>query len=207
MTWLEALPLVLLGMRSAIKEDLNASPAELVYGEPLRRPGEFLAPHPGPDRQEDTTNFVARLRQQMATLRPAPASRHTTSTPFMFQELKTCKHVFLRDDMVHKSRQPPYTGPHPVVSRDEKSITILFKGAERRVSIDRVKPAFFILLQLPTPAPHPVHRCPPTQPLAPTPAHPSNPPRRLSPTVRATPPASAAVCGFVFPDLRSSAGG
>jgi hypothetical protein len=31
-SWTEALPLVLLGMRTAFKEDLHASVAELVYG-------------------------------------------------------------------------------------------------------------------------------------------------------------------------------
>jgi transposase InsO family protein len=40
--WTEALPLVLLGIRSSLKADLQASSAELVYGEPLRIPGEFL---------------------------------------------------------------------------------------------------------------------------------------------------------------------
>jgi transposase InsO family protein len=40
--WTEALPLVLLGIRTAFKEDLQASVAELVYGEPLRIPGELL---------------------------------------------------------------------------------------------------------------------------------------------------------------------
>jgi hypothetical protein len=40
--WTEALPLVLLGVRTSFKEDLQASVAELVYGEPLRIPGEFL---------------------------------------------------------------------------------------------------------------------------------------------------------------------
>ncbi|KAL0809105.1 hypothetical protein ABMA28_012730 [Loxostege sticticalis] len=38
-SWTESLPIVLLGIRSAIKEDLNTSSAELVYGEPLRLPG------------------------------------------------------------------------------------------------------------------------------------------------------------------------
>ena len=178
MTWLEALPLVLLGMRSAVKEDLNASPAELVYGEPLRLPGEFLAPRPGPERLDDTTNFVVRLRQQMATLRPVPAARHGTYTPFVFQELKTCKHVFLRDDRLHKSLQPPYTGPHPVVSRDEKTITILIKGTERRVSIDRVKPAFIIPDEAPPDAANPA-AAPGSTPAAATapssaPTHPSS---------------------------------
>jgi hypothetical protein len=42
--WIEALPLILLGIRTAYKEDLHSSAAELVYGEPLRVPGEFLVP-------------------------------------------------------------------------------------------------------------------------------------------------------------------
>jgi transposase InsO family protein len=40
--WTEALPLVLLGIHSSFKADLQASSAELVYGETLRIPGEFL---------------------------------------------------------------------------------------------------------------------------------------------------------------------
>jgi hypothetical protein len=42
--WTEALPLVLLGSRMVYKEDLEASVSELVYGEPLRIPGELLTP-------------------------------------------------------------------------------------------------------------------------------------------------------------------
>jgi hypothetical protein len=41
--WTEALPLVLLGIRTLFKADLQASVAELVYGEPLRIPVELLA--------------------------------------------------------------------------------------------------------------------------------------------------------------------
>jgi hypothetical protein len=42
--WTKALPLVLLGIRTSFKEDLQALVAELVYGEPLRIPGELLVP-------------------------------------------------------------------------------------------------------------------------------------------------------------------
>jgi hypothetical protein len=42
--WTEVLSLVLLGIRTAYKEDLNSSAAKLVYGEPLRDPGELLVP-------------------------------------------------------------------------------------------------------------------------------------------------------------------
>ena len=44
--WAEALPLVLLGIRSAWKEDLKASSAELVYGSQLRLAGGYFAPSP-----------------------------------------------------------------------------------------------------------------------------------------------------------------
>ena len=41
--WMDALPWVLLGIRTAPKEDLNTSSAELVYGAPLTVLGEFVA--------------------------------------------------------------------------------------------------------------------------------------------------------------------
>nr|XP_037280327.1 uncharacterized protein LOC119173628 [Rhipicephalus microplus] len=42
-TWLEALPAVALGLRATFKSDIQAMPAEFVYGEPLRLPGELLS--------------------------------------------------------------------------------------------------------------------------------------------------------------------
>ncbi|CAK1584822.1 unnamed protein product [Parnassius mnemosyne] len=57
--WTESLPLVLLGIRSAFKEDLQSSSAELVYGEPLRLPGEFF--DPTINVMSDITDFTARL--------------------------------------------------------------------------------------------------------------------------------------------------
>ena len=41
--WINELPWVLLGLRTAPKEDLDTSSAELVYGAPLTVPGDFLA--------------------------------------------------------------------------------------------------------------------------------------------------------------------
>ena len=41
-SWMDALPLVLLGIRTALKEDISSTTAEMVYGTTLRLPGEFL---------------------------------------------------------------------------------------------------------------------------------------------------------------------
>ncbi len=40
--WVDNLPIVLLGIRSTFKPDINACGAELVYGSTRRWPGEFL---------------------------------------------------------------------------------------------------------------------------------------------------------------------
>ncbi|KAI0241039.1 hypothetical protein LSAT2_002963, partial [Lamellibrachia satsuma] len=42
LNWLDELPWVLLGIRTAPKEDLGCSSAELVYGAPLTVPGDFI---------------------------------------------------------------------------------------------------------------------------------------------------------------------
>lgn len=44
MHWSETLPIILLGLRTAVKEDLECSSAELVYGQTLRVPGEIMFP-------------------------------------------------------------------------------------------------------------------------------------------------------------------
>ena len=41
--WSDALPIILLGLRTTFKPDIDASPSELVYGQSLSLPGEFLS--------------------------------------------------------------------------------------------------------------------------------------------------------------------
>ena len=43
-SWMDDLPYVLLGIRSAWKETAGVSPAELIYGLSLRLPGQFVSP-------------------------------------------------------------------------------------------------------------------------------------------------------------------
>ncbi|GFS46255.1 gag-Pol polyprotein [Trichonephila inaurata madagascariensis] len=42
--WTESLQVVLLGLRACIKEDLNASCTEMVFGKTIVLPGEFFEP-------------------------------------------------------------------------------------------------------------------------------------------------------------------
>ncbi|XP_046404166.1 uncharacterized protein LOC124169569 [Ischnura elegans] len=81
--WTDFLPAILLGLRSAFKENLGATSAEMVYGEPLRLPGEFLSPSTG-HTMEDQSNYVVQLRRHMSTLSSRPASRHGERVIFIF---------------------------------------------------------------------------------------------------------------------------
>ena len=57
--WPDLLPSVLLGLRTAFKEDLQASPAEMLYGTSLWIPGEFFVTDSIPASSRD---FVGKLR-------------------------------------------------------------------------------------------------------------------------------------------------
>ncbi|KAJ0169229.1 hypothetical protein K1T71_015259 [Dendrolimus kikuchii] len=140
--WTEVLPWVLLGICSAWKDDLQASTAELVYGEPLRLPGQFLTM--GPDEPVDTNSIVSSLRSHMRKLTPQPTSWRTSlHKPFYVpKDLNTATHVFLRQGPVKRPLQPPYQGPYKVVRHDVKTFDIDVNGKTQRVTIDRLKPAY-----------------------------------------------------------------
>lgn len=175
-SWSEILPLVLLGIRSAFKEDLQASSAELLYGEPLRLPGEFF--DPSVSGTTDLSDFTARLNSFASRLKPVPASRHSNPSTFIFKELTNADHVFLRDDTSRSPLQPVYSGPHKVLERGDKTFKILLKGKPVVVSMDRLKPAYILADDghtegnnnlLPTFKP-PLPKIPPTVPNLPPPS-------------------------------------
>lgn len=66
MKWSQELPLVLLGIRTAIKEDLNCSAAELVYGQNLRLPGDFSNLS---DNTTDYTEFINTFKDHISNLK------------------------------------------------------------------------------------------------------------------------------------------
>uniref|UniRef100_A0ABD2X9R1 RNA-directed DNA polymerase n=3 Tax=Trichogramma kaykai TaxID=54128 RepID=A0ABD2X9R1_9HYME len=139
--WISALPTVLLGLRTAFKEDLQASPAEMVFGTALRIPGELVV------KQEATppkaADFVVALRRLFASIRPVPASRHTQHRPFVFKDLGTCEYVMRRLDSIKKPLDPPYSGPHRVVRRvNDRTYIVDVNGTEKAFSTDQLKPAY-----------------------------------------------------------------
>ena len=94
--WSDTLPTILLGIRAAYREDLHASAAELVYGETIRLPGEFFAESKG--NNAEPAEMVRQLREAFKQIRPTEGTRHGNRKSFIFKDLKTASHVFVRVD-------------------------------------------------------------------------------------------------------------
>lgn len=138
--WVDMLPVILLGFRAIYKEDLGATSSELVFGETIRLPGEFL--QPSHKFSSNPMTAVTELRRYFADLAPQPTSRHCTRSIFCFKDLLSCSHVFIRRDYVRRSLIPPYEGPFKVISRSDKYYVVQIKGKDVSVSIDRLKPFY-----------------------------------------------------------------
>lgn len=137
-SWTEALPMVLLGIRSAPRVDTNCSVAEMVFGVTLALPSDLVTTTG--DTIPDPCDYVDRLRQHMSNMRPL-ITRPTTRAPHIPKELSSCTHVWVRTDAVRKPLQPPYKGPYKVLKRSDKFYTLEVNGRQDNVSIDRLKVA------------------------------------------------------------------
>lgn len=137
--WVDSLPLVLLGLRTVVKENLHCSSAELVYGTSLRLPGELFIETAV---NESASDFLQRLKSSFDNIRPQQTSNHNNQRPFVHDDLATCTHVYIRDDTVKPCFTSPYEGPYEIIRRFRKDFKIKIGNRTSTISIDRLKPAF-----------------------------------------------------------------
>lgn len=79
--WTVSFPMVLLGIRTALKEDLDCTAAELIYGTTLCLPGQFFSPTQG---IPDPSSYVSALKSSMQLVHatpPRPAQRSVYVNP------------------------------------------------------------------------------------------------------------------------------
>ncbi|GFT26980.1 retrovirus-related Pol polyprotein from transposon 412 [Trichonephila clavipes] len=116
--WTETLPAVLLGLRVAVKPDINASSAELVYGVSLRLPAEICT---------DTSSmpldygFVQQLKNHMNHLKPLSTSTHGFSKIFVHLNWMTvlmCSSVLTKVKPAFVFKDLPDTIPDPIISAE-----------------------------------------------------------------------------------------
>lgn len=138
--WVDCLPQILLGHRTIFKNDIQATPAELVYGTTLRLPGEFFEPT---NVVIPHSEYIKDLKTIFDNLKPIASANHNTRRKtFVQKELSICTHVFLRIDAVSPPLTPPYDGPYKVITRKPNTFIINIRGKNQEVAIDRLKVAF-----------------------------------------------------------------
>ena len=138
--WMDELPIVMLGIRTTWKEDLDAAPVLLTYGTNLRVPGDFLPP-PCADKVSPSSAFVQEMQEKLRKLSLFPPSHHGSPAPYIPKNLQSADQVYLRHDARKGPLVRPYDGPFPVLTRADKHFDISTDGKAVRVSLDRLKPA------------------------------------------------------------------
>ena len=189
--WVDKLPWVMLGLRSAPKEDLQSSSAELVYGQTLRVPGDFI---PDPTTPWSAARQRSSLLEAAEKFTPVPTSQHGAPAFRVPPELQSAKFVFIRHDAHRGPLRPPYDGPFRVLQQGNKDLVVDMGGRPETVSIDRVKPAH-VDVSRPLELAQPPRRGRPLVPRPPPSTQPSPLPPGLVdvPTAPAAPPPSAPV--------------
>ena len=133
--------MALLGIRTALKEDLYCTAAELVYGTTLRLPGEFFNSTSW-TVTPDPASYVTKHKGSMQLLQTSLVRAQPHRKVYINEDLPTSTHVFVRHDAVHRPLQPPYDGPCRVLKRADKHYTLEIGNRQEVVSLDHLKPAY-----------------------------------------------------------------
>ena len=112
--WTTTPPAVLLGARSAVKELLGRSAAEMIYGTTLRLPDEFKQKYTI-DAHTDLDNYSDKLRVAMSRLRLCPPHDTPQKNIFYYKEIDTFSHVFLRRIAIAPPLTAPYDSPYKAI--------------------------------------------------------------------------------------------
>ncbi|UYV78619.1 hypothetical protein LAZ67_16002183, partial [Cordylochernes scorpioides] len=119
-SWSLKLPLVLLGIRSSLREGLNTTTAELVYGKPLPLPGTFF--EDPPSASSPTEPWLEDFKRAMASLKPAPSRPHVNRHVYVPKPLETCSHVYLRRDLILLPLAPSYDDKQNLSPKEQEEL-------------------------------------------------------------------------------------
>lgn len=134
-TWAKQLPFLLLAFRSLIISDTDVTPAEALYGQVLRLPGDMFASNPTHTNSE-ISQRISLAVEAINRIRNHDTNRRVYIPP----DLSNCSHVLLRLDRLKPTFTHPYTGPYKILERHENNFVLDIKNKPVPISIDRLKP-------------------------------------------------------------------
>lgn len=134
--WTQRLPLILLSLRTALRQDNQLAPAQIVYGTSLRLPIDLMIKS---DEFLDITQYTERLTRSMQSIGPI-TTRPCSRSSYIDSNLAKCTHVFIRNEN-KRGLNPVYNGPFRIISRNNKFFKVQLHNREDTISIDRLKAA------------------------------------------------------------------
>ena len=121
--WMRKLPWVILGRRTSYHEDLQATPATVVFGEDPKLPGDLGAPV---GEAEDLAQLLERVRQ-LPHRPPAQTNLRKEAKVYMPPSTELATHVYTKNP-----KKTPlgarYLGPYPIEERQGKSCIKIITG-------------------------------------------------------------------------------
>uniref|UniRef100_A0A183L1W1 Integrase catalytic domain-containing protein n=1 Tax=Schistosoma curassoni TaxID=6186 RepID=A0A183L1W1_9TREM len=139
--WADILPLILLGVRNAVKADTGYTVAQLVNGATLRLPGEFVDSSSS-SMTMDLTSYTNRLTNAMRSVKPV-STRPQSTDVFVQPDLQYSTHVFVRRDSYRRPFESAYEKPFKVLQLEPKCCIIDKNVTNDSISIDRLKSSVF----------------------------------------------------------------
>ena len=133
--WPSHLPWVLLGLRSAPKEDHNVSSAELLYGVPIALPGELVETAEPP-----ATAYLENLHWPPPVGLPTRTLSSAPPSPGPLQRLMAADFVFIHRGAPGQPLSLLYDGSYRVVAKSSKVFKLQFGSCMESVLVDRLKP-------------------------------------------------------------------
>ena len=137
--WTLALMGWLMMIRNTYRPELKCTPAEVVYGEPVRLPVDLL--HTTEIKDLDPASYVDKIRTSITKI--IPKFRKVDVNGYIDMNLMTCDKVFVRN-MSKTGLQSVYMGPYKVISRSDTFFTVMIKNKAENIKIDRLKTAYLM---------------------------------------------------------------
>jgi len=106
------------------KKDYPCSPAELVYGQDLRLPGEFKVSNmSNVPTIASRDSLVNNFKEFISEIKPILPRVHAEVPSYLNKQLQHCKMVLVRKDAVCPPLTPRFSGPYEVTKRCEKYLS------------------------------------------------------------------------------------
>ena len=137
-SWMEQLPFILLGMRSAVGVASGISPVEQVFGQNLRLPCQFFEDDLEDFDEQNSTEQIRAFGEYMRSRRGI-YPRFRPNKPFIDPKLWVTRFVYIKKGK-KENLLPNFKGPFLVLEKHKKYFKLLLSANKTdNVSIDRLK--------------------------------------------------------------------